>query len=197
MNTLLIRVRLVSAQGTLSTITGDALSAQLLFNFGTGGLSASSGGTQSAIQSIGTVYSQSATNPPLQSFPFYVVPYGTATVGIGAYVSLQLLIPVVTPGAAFELQLIEPEIVEGYVTTVERTFLSPTDVQLQAIQAYYETGNLYAPSTSAMWVPFKYKKNSIPTMVVTGGTASQTTVDGFLLTPSAAGSVSFSADASL
>jgi hypothetical protein len=178
--TLLIRTSLVSG-----TYPGGVINATLVFNFGTGG-------SASQTVNIGSIYVGAQYNAiPVQA---YFAP-GGVTIGTNPYVQLVLSIPV-SNTASFVLNLSDIELVDGYVMMAERQVSQPEKTNITAMKQFYETGSVYAPSTTAFWVPLitKYK---VPTVAVVGGSASQISATGFLLTPTAAGTVTYTADASV
>ena len=177
--TLLVRTTLVS--GTFP----NAIVANLILNFGTGG-------STTVTIPIGNIFPGSQYT----ALQFTVSSFSGDTVTSNAFATLQLNIPL-TNTANFVLNIVEPELVDGWWLTPDRTFQLPTDERVNEIKTYYESGSVYAPSVTAFWVPFKVSKFKTPTVTPSSGTATQISTEGFLLTPAASGTVTYNADASI
>jgi hypothetical protein len=155
-------------------------------NFGTGGSS-------TVTTSIGNLNIGEAV------FNVIIPSFSTSnTVASDAYLEIQINLPLpANTSATWKYNIMAFEMVMGYLNTNERISAPYDDGEILRTQAYYETGSIYAPTTSAVWIPFHIQKRIVPTVTPSNGTATQITVDGFLWTPASTGAATFTADASL
>lgn len=164
---------------------GLGASCKIIQNFGTGGSSTVTT-TLGSIYGV-TEYALTALLPTVNGL----------TVAADAYLEIQIDIPISGTPAAWKLDISSIELVQGLLTANERISPPIDDSEKFRVQAYYESGSMYAVTTSAVWIPFKIQKRSVPIVTPSSGSATNITIDGFVWTPSSTGAATYTADSTL
>jgi hypothetical protein len=153
-------------------------------NFGSGGSATvlTEGVILTGSSSLSANYSQ-------WNYPIGIPSVSGKTIGTGAFLGIYISLPI---DAAHVLDITQIAVTDGF----ENIIYQIPDIATETNDARlsYEACSVYAPSTTAFWVPFKATKESTPTVNVTNGTASNITVDGFTITPTASGLCTYTAD---